>query len=747
MSVPTIAVLGGGAVTRLLYAPALCALGASRVLETTAVVDRSGDALRKLASSEQRVADRSLESSYEDFLADPRRLAGLDAVIVALPHHLHEACVVLALDAGLHVFCEKPLGLGPEEVKRMDEAARRATRVLAVCQPRRSYPAARAIRGLLDRGWLGKVERVMWEEGQPYAWPAESLALVQREYGGEEVFDIGAHVFDLLCWWLGPLELQRYKDDSRGGAGAHFEIGLRSATGASVEVRLSRLFLLSNKVVVQCQRGRVSWDVRTPESFHVQLADGDGLPEPMISYPALGTRWPHEAFCDQLRDFAHEITVGGTKTIAGARDALHYARIFSACRDAQTHSTVHFPEVRSAELQVVTGAAGFVGCRLVERLLENNESVRALVRRPQSCIRVARTTAELERCDVTQIDSVKQALRGADVVFHCAGSAKNSRETIVEGTVNVLQAAEANNVRRVVVFSSMLAYGDPPPEGIVTENRSGAASTMEYAQAKRELERRCQGFTANSRTEVVILEPTCIFGPFGSDFVASQLDAMRSGEFFLIEGGAGSANLVYVDNVVDAAILASSQACKSGTRYIINEEEWLVTWTEYFGELGQSVFGLSAGDFPSLSLSQFAEIVQTRKRLRSFPTVVRHAIRAYPPARDWLQGSWMFRAWTAGKQLGRSGPRPTGSTIGAGPTNDHESPNGRRLVEELKTCPKLHFTSSVARFFSSKATYSSDRIRQELGWSPRVDRAAAMKATLEWAQESYRHRPLSGALS
>lgn len=151
--------VGAGAVSQIFYLP-IFVRGIDGLL-LVGVVDPT-------APSEGFVKGVPVYSqSYETVFADAELMSAVDAVLVALPHHLHSQCVQAALAQGKHVFCEKPLALSQSDLDEIDAADQRGDRVLAVCQPRRHFAAAAAIARIVRSGLLGQPKSVSWREGQP----------------------------------------------------------------------------------------------------------------------------------------------------------------------------------------------------------------------------------------------------------------------------------------------------------------------------------------------------------------------------------------------------------------------------------------------------------------------------------------------------------------------------------------------------------------------------------------------------
>jgi predicted dehydrogenase len=137
--------------------------------------------------------------SFDDLLAEE-----LDGLVIATPNALHATQAVAALDAGLAVFCEKPLGIDASEARAAVEAAREADRLLGVDMSYRHLAAVRRLREE-DIGEIFAVDLVFHNAyGPGKAWFYDrSLS------GGGCVLDLGIHLVDLALWWLGMPQVKR----------------------------------------------------------------------------------------------------------------------------------------------------------------------------------------------------------------------------------------------------------------------------------------------------------------------------------------------------------------------------------------------------------------------------------------------------------------------------------------------------------------------------------------------------------
>jgi hypothetical protein len=206
----------------------------------------------------------------------------------------------------------------------------------------------------------------------------------------------------------------------------------------------------------------------------------------------------------------------------------------------------------------------------------------------------------------------------------------------------------------------------------------------------------------------------------------------------LLDSGGGLANLVYVDNLVDAAILAASAKCPSGSALIVNEEEWPMTWAEFFLPQMRRAFG-ERTVIADLSTNELQELAARHRRSRSFPTVFREAVRNHAACAEWVATNPLFRGWQALRKLPK---RPGLQAQRLAPASrsapgDPLTQNKLRLVasiSQLRTFPYGYFFLS---FFTTRTVFRSGRARQWLGWRPLMGRHAAMTETLAWIERAY----------
>ena len=235
---------------------------------------------------------------------------------------------------------------------------------------------------------------------------------------------------------------------------------------------------------------------------------------------------------------------------------------------------------------LVTGVAGFIGRSIAAALLERGESVRGV----DSFITGRRANlAGLEAMEFLEGDLADPALcakacAGVEIVFHEAALASVPRSVAdpiatnrncVEATLNLLVAARAAGVRRVVYAGSSSAYGDTPT---LPKHEAMAPDPISpYAVAKLAGENYMRSFTRVYGLETVTLRYFNVFGPYQdptshySGVLAIFCRKMLAGEQPTIYGdGEQSRDFTYISNVVAANLLAAGAAAEKVSGQFMN---------------------------------------------------------------------------------------------------------------------------------------------------------------------------------
>lgn len=225
---------------------------------------------------------------------------------------------------------------------------------------------------------------------------------------------------------------------------------------------------------------------------------------------------------------------------------------------------------------LVTGATGFIGQKLVPKLLEQNYTVRTFGRSvfkppsgfPTSCL-------EHVHGDITEKTKVIQAVSDCDIVFHLAGlvsyrKVDRDRQYAVNvlGTRNVMEAALTAGVKRVIHTSSIAAMGIPKPGTIGTEDieYNLAGQGLNYCDSKCASEREVLNY-AERGLPAIILCPGIIFGE-GDTHPHHRAIFLAMSKGWLIGWPKGGVTFCDIDDVVQAHLNAITMG-RTGHRYVL----------------------------------------------------------------------------------------------------------------------------------------------------------------------------------
>jgi predicted dehydrogenase/nucleoside-diphosphate-sugar epimerase len=746
-----IAVVGCGAISRQYHLPILA--GHEKV-RLTALVDRDL----------KRAGELSAAYGVEAVLDDVDRLGPdlADAAVVATPPFHHAPCCIGLAHRGVHVLVEKPMAVTAAEARAMADAARTAGVILTVGHFRRLFPAVRLLWSALDRGALGRPIGFDVEEGDTYTWGLATLSNLRKDQGGGGVLiDIGSHVLDLLLYFFpGPFEVLEYRDNALGGVETDCRLRLRLHHGdmpVDGHVELSRTRKLRSTLRVICEHGTL--ELRTGERYKVAVIPRDlTLKDPDREEPRdvrFEGRWAdepeaigYEAYRAEIDDWLDAIGTGGEPKLSAA-SALRTVSLIEECyrqagrleepwvweglpksepAPAVNGTASKANSSAPARRVLVTGASGFIGCRVAEVLhLGHGCQVRALVHNPSSAARLARLPVEMIQGDLKSREDMARAVEGCDAVVHCAiGTAYGQRREIfavtVGGTQNLVEVARAAGVRRFVHVSSIAVHGNDISGDLDETTPIRPTRGDDYSESKaaaEEIVRRAAG----AGLPALIIRPGCVYGPFGKTFIVRPMQYLAREALILVGSADTPSNTVYVDNLVGAIIggLDASADVADGQAFTIGDgDDW--TWGAFYGY---------------------------------FARELGHELRTAPPdtvasaGRDGGPLGWV-RSWTRATVELLTSPEFRGlgrrflerHPLGRLPrwVLERSPALDRGLRTLLKTDPVLIYrrpgtaAEDVTRIRPRPGRIKVDRARRLLGYEPAVPRDRAMGLTLEWVR-------------
>ena len=230
---------------------------------------------------------------------------------------------------------------------------------------------------------------------------------------------------------------------------------------------------------------------------------------------------------------------------------------------------------------LVTGGGGFLGGAIVRRLVDRGWSVRTLQRGQYQ--QLDELGVEQFRGDIADSAVVARAVEGCEIVFHVAakvdpwGSYKPFHQTNVVGTENVLQATRRGGVPKLVFTSTpSVIHSGGDVAGVDEPEPYPEHFDAAYPQTKAMAEMAV--LAANDdELSTVALRPRLIWGPEDTNLVPQLIARARSGQLRLVGDGSNLVDTVYIDNAVDAHLLAAERLAPgapcAGRPYFISNGE------------------------------------------------------------------------------------------------------------------------------------------------------------------------------
>jgi nucleoside-diphosphate-sugar epimerase len=237
----------------------------------------------------------------------------------------------------------------------------------------------------------------------------------------------------------------------------------------------------------------------------------------------------------------------------------------------------------------VTGGSGFIGGSLVRRLIADGHAVRALARSDAAAAKVRELGAEPVSGSLDDPAALRAAAAGTELAYHCAatlgewGKREDYVRGNVDGTRNVVEAARAAGVRRLVHVGTEAALmaGEP----LVDVDETAALrpdSPAHYSATKAQAEQVVRA-AAGADFETVVVRPRLVWGVGDTTIMPALAEAVRSGRFRWIGGGTHLTSTTHVDNVVEGLVLTAEKG-RAGEAYFVTDGEPSV-FREFVSEL------------------------------------------------------------------------------------------------------------------------------------------------------------------
>ncbi len=283
---------------------------------------------------------------------------------------------------------------------------------------------------------------------------------------------------------------------------------------------------------------------------------------------------------------------------------------------------------------LITGANGFIGGRIAERIAgENGARVRALVR---SNTLAGAHLREVELCegDLTDAESLSRAVQGCSVVVHCAarqggrGRLADYRRINVQGALDLVNASAQARVERFVHLSTINVHGMPPPENAHADSPLVYSGDC-YSQSKAEGESEARALAAKRGLPFVVIRPACTYGPRSIAWTLQPLARLRRGGPVLVGRGDGICNAIYIDNLVDLIVLAIEDDAALGNAFI-GAEGHGVSWREFYAAYAQMLGKPRLASVPIPAAHGVACLFEALGRLTGTPPrYTRASVRFY----------------------------------------------------------------------------------------------------------------------
>lgn len=340
---------------------------------------------------------------------------------------------------------------------------------------------------------------------------------------------------------------------------------------------------------------------------------------------------------------------------------------------------------------LITGATGFVGCILCQRLLTDSLQVRGTLLESESPSSLPEGVEPVVIKPLGPDTPWQHALSGIHTIIHLAARVHimddnaldpltEFRKANVEGTARLASEAAKAGVKRFVFISSIKVNGEETNTPYTPE--SPPNPTDPYGISKYEAEQALRKIEAETGLEVVVVRPTLVYGPGVKANFLNMMKVVNRGILLPLASITNKRSLIYVGNLVDALAVCSTHPAAAGKTYLVSDGEDVST--------------------PEL-LRRAARALGVPVRLLPFPVcLMKLAARVFDNFEFWILNFGLFK-----------------------------SKAGKATQNSTSKIHNQRFTGAVNRLTGS-LTVDSSKIRQELGWKPPFAMEEGLRETATW---------------
>jgi nucleoside-diphosphate-sugar epimerase len=335
---------------------------------------------------------------------------------------------------------------------------------------------------------------------------------------------------------------------------------------------------------------------------------------------------------------------------------------------------------------VVFGAGGCVGGWICEELSQRPDIDQVpCVRKWASAVRLARRGIPTRQADLEDLEALPALVQGADVVINAAMPPPSREPALVEA---LYAACASANVHRFIQFSSAAVYGHS--SGDVDEH-TAPAPIDDYSRGKAEMETRLVDAAARSNTQLVVLRPSIVYGPFSGAWTVRYAERITKSRWLSLGPiGDGTCNLIHAHDLAKGVIAAATADIPPGTHVLNINGPDIVSWNEYIERLGDALDTAerttpNAAWFRGMALT--AEIMRIGGRFTSIRSLYR---------------------------------RSRGTT--------------RATMTHALAATKLYPSLGELQLLGRKVRYSADHARQVLGFKPSIRLEEGLRQSVAWCK-------------